>query len=82
MQIKRKNNLELHKWVLFFQNNQRNSNGFLFKDPDAEIEGSGIDGELKGDLDESSGSGQGPPGEDDEDVEISPNVDIIKPENS
>ncbi|XP_030748460.1 syndecan [Sitophilus oryzae] len=48
------------------QNNQRNNNGFSFKDADAEIEGSGNDGEIKGDLDESSGSGQGPT--DDEDV--------------
>lgn len=53
------------------QNSLRNNGGFVFKDADAEIEGSGFDGEVNRDL-ESSGSGQGPT--DDEDVEIGPDI--------
>lgn len=53
------------------QNSQRSNGGFVFKDADAEIEGSGFDGEVNRDL-ESSGSGQGPT--DDEDVEIGPDI--------
>lgn len=69
------------------QNNERKSSEFEFGDAgDAGIEGSGFDGELNRDL-ESSGSGQGPPGDDDEDIDtinksdikpdIPPIVDII-----
>ncbi|XP_060516037.1 syndecan [Cylas formicarius] len=48
------------------QNNQKNNGGFTFKDADAEIEGSGFEGEVNRDL-ESSGSGAGPDDEDNED---------------
>lgn len=62
-----------------FQNNERKSSEFEFGDAgDAGIEGSGFDGELNRDL-ESSGSGQGPPGDDDEDIDAI-NKSDIKPD--
>ncbi|XP_066248386.1 syndecan-like [Euwallacea similis] len=61
------------------QNTLRNNREFEF-DRDAEIEGSGYDGEVNRDL-ESSGSGQGPPGEDDdEDGESIPKIPDVKPD--
>lgn len=52
--------------MIFFslQNNQRsNTGGFVFKEEDSAIEGSGYNGEVNHDL-ESSGSGFGPDDED------------------
>ncbi|CAG9759658.1 unnamed protein product [Ceutorhynchus assimilis] len=61
------------------QNNQRSNGGFVFKDADAEIEGSGFDGEVNRDL-ESSGSGQGPPEDDDDGLDPISDPDPNKPE--
>ncbi|XP_066158517.1 syndecan [Euwallacea fornicatus] len=59
------------------QNTLRNNREFEF-DRDAEIEGSGYDGEVNRDL-ESSGSGQGPPdGDDDEDGDSTPKIPEVK----
>lgn len=78
--------LKSHFWYYFlsklciFQNNERKSSEFEFGDAgDAGIEGSGFDGELNRDL-ESSGSGQGPPGDDDEDIDTI-NKSDIKPDS-
>lgn len=53
--------------ALAAQNNQRsNTGGFIFKEEDSAIEGSGYNGEVNHDL-ESSGSGYGPGGDDEDD---------------
>lgn len=65
------------------QNNQRsNTGGFIFKDEDSAIEGSGYNGEVNHDL-ESSGSGAGPGGDDEDDSDTEkPFVNYANPVNN
>lgn len=65
------------------QNNQRsNTGGFSFKEEDSAIEGSGYNGEVNHDL-ESSGSGYGPGGDDEDDPDTEkPFVSYINPVNN
>lgn len=65
------------------QNNQRsNTGGFIFKEEDSAIEGSGYNGEVNHDL-ESSGSGYGPGGDDEDDPDTEkPFVPYQKPVNN
>lgn len=65
------------------QNNQRsNTGGFVFKEDDSAIEGSGYNGEVNRDL-ESSGSGYGPGGDDEDDPDTEkPFVPFNNPVNN
>lgn len=65
------------------QNNQRsNTGGFIFKEEDSAIEGSGYNGEVSHDL-ESSGSGYGPGGDDEDDPDTEkPFVSYNNPVNN